>query len=78
MLFARSACKDIWRFVYTFSNICMNLAGLGARNAFWSVESSSPIFEISLNAALINTLRYPYNTPEHEKNAFLALNLVQG
>ena len=32
----------------------------------------------SLNAALLNTLRYPYNTPEHRRNAFPALNLAQG
>ena len=58
IVFARSAFKAIWRFVYTFSNICMDLAALGIRNALWSVESSIqvPIFEISLNAALLNTL----------------------
>ena len=39
-VFARSALKAIWRFVYTFGNICMNLAALGVRNALWSVESS--------------------------------------
>ena len=38
----------------------------------------SPIFKISSSAALLNTLRYKYNTPEHRNNAFLALNLVQG
>ena len=42
------------------------------------IFNSSPIFEISLNAALLNTLHYPYNTPEHRRNAFLALNLAQG
>ena len=35
------------------------------------IFNSSPIFEISLNAALLNTLRYPYNTLEHRRNAFL-------
>ena len=49
-LFARSAREDIWRFVHTFSKICINLAALGTRNALWSVES---IFEISLHAALL-------------------------
>jgi len=79
-VFARSALKDIWRFMYTSSIICMSLAGLGVRNALWSRRTfnSSPIFEISLNAALLNTLRYPYNTPEHRRNTFLALNLAQG
>ena len=72
---ARLAHKDIWRFVYIFSNICRNLTALGVRNALWSIESS-PILEISLNAALLNTLCYPYNTPEHRRNAFLALYLI--
>ena len=35
-VFARSALKDIWRIVYTFSNISLNLAALGVRNALWS------------------------------------------
>ena len=38
------------------------------------IFDSSPIFEISLHAALLNTLHYPYNTPEHRRrNTFLAL-----
>ena len=32
MIFTRSACKDIWRFMYTFSNISKNLTALGVRN----------------------------------------------
>ena len=36
MVFARSALKGIWPFVYTFS---MNLADLGIQNVLWSVES---------------------------------------
>ena len=39
---------------------------------------SSPVFEISFSAALLNTLCYPYNTLEHISNAFLALYLAQG
>ena len=39
---------------------------------------SSPIFEISSSAALLNTLYYPYNRPEHRRNASLALYLAQG
>ena len=42
------------------------------------IFNSSPIFEISLNAALLKTLLYKSNIPEHRNNAFLALNLVQG
>ena len=33
---------------------------------------------VYLCAALLNTLCYPYNTPEHRRNTFLALYLAQG
>ena len=72
-IFARLARKDICRFMYTFSNIYRSLTALGIRNALQSVECP-----ISLHAALLSTLRYPYNTPEHRRNTFLALYLVQG
>ena len=32
--------EDIWRFMYTFCNICGNLTALGVRNALRSIESS--------------------------------------
>ena len=36
-VFTRLALEDIWRFMYTFSNICRNLTALGIRNAFQSI-----------------------------------------
>ena len=36
-VFTRSACEDIWRFMYTF---CRNLTALGIRNVLRSVEPS--------------------------------------
>ena len=74
MVFARSAHKDICCF------ICRNLTTLGIRSVLQSIRifNSSPIFKISLHAALLSTLCYPYNTPEHQRNAFLALYLLQG
>ena len=37
------------------------------------IFNSSPI---SLHTALLNTLHYPYDTPEHRRNTFLALHLA--
>ena len=67
-----------WRFVYAFSNICRNLTVLGIRNALQSVESSIQVQFLRLNAAMLYTLHYSYNTWEHRRNAFLALYLAQG
>ena len=37
------------------------------------IFNSSPIFEISLCATLLNTLHHvPYNTPEHQRNQLIA------
>ena len=41
------------------------LTAFGVRNALRSVESSIQVQFIYVHAALLNTLRYPYNTPEH-------------
>ena len=79
-VFARSARKDIWYFMLTFSNICRNLTALVVRIALRSIESSLQVrfSRLALNAVLLNTLRYLYNTPEHRRNAFLASYLSQG
>ena len=71
---ARSALKGIWCFVYTFGTICRSLTALARHKKCASerrIFDSSPIFEISLKAALPNTLRYLCNTPEHRR-VFLA------
>ena len=39
-VFTRLALKDIWHFVYSFSNICRNLTALGVRNVLQNIESS--------------------------------------
>ena len=70
---------DIWRFVYTFSNICKNLAALGVRNALWSVESSQ--FKSNFRIRDFFKCRYTALPVQHtriqKKQAFVALNLAQ-
>ena len=63
-VFARSARKDIWYFMLTFSNICRNLTALVVRIALRTIESSLQVrfSRLVLNAALLNTLSYLYNT----------------
>ena len=39
MIFTGLAREDIWRFMYTFSNICKDLTALGIKNALQSIES---------------------------------------
>ena len=58
-----------------YTSICRNLNCF--RHKKYTLEcrifNSSPLFKISLHAALLNTLHYAYNTPEHRRNTFLAL-----
>ena len=62
--------------MYTFSSICKNVSALGVRNILRSIEFFIRV-QFSLHASLLNTVCYPYNTPEPSFPCFIR-NLVKG